>query len=268
MLKRILALMFVMGLFISGVPLAKAVSLSVDNVPSRISISLLNSTSYVPLRGAVKLLCPSAQISWKNHEAVVTTKNLRLSARPGNSYLVANGRNLYIENGVKLINGSVMVPIRVLAKATGALVSWDGARNQVLIKRGSGTILSGDRYYDSSSVYWLSRIINAESNGEPLRGKIAVGNVILNRVKSPEYPNTIYNVIFDTNYGVQFEPVKNGTIENTPSEESILAAKLCLDGASVVGDSIYFLNPAKSESLWAVKNCVYVATIGSHQFYV
>ena len=114
---------------------------------------------------------------------------------------------------------------------------------------------------------WLSRIIEAESRDEPLTGKIAVGNVILNRVASSEFPGSIYGVIFDCNWGIQFEPVANGTIYNTPSEESILAAKLCLDGASVVGNSLYFLNPVKASNFWATQSCIYISTIGNHQFY-
>jgi N-acetylmuramoyl-L-alanine amidase len=268
MIKRILALVFVLGLLGTGIPCAKAISMKVNKVPANVSVTLYNSSAYVPLRAAVNLLCTGARISWEDRQAVVRTGNLYLSAKPGNCYLDANGRNLYIESSVKLVDGTTMVPIRVLAKAVGASVSWDNVTKTILVERGSGTILSGDQYYDSSSVYWLSHIINAESGSEPLKGKIAVGNVILNRVKSPDYPNTIYDVIFDTNYGVQFEPTKNGTIDQTPNAESILAAKLCLDGASVVGNSIYFLNPAKSKTLWVAKYCVYVATIGSHQFYV
>lgn len=267
MIKRFFSLVFVMGLLVTAVPSAKAISLDVDGVPTRIGVSLYNSTSYVPLRAAAQILCPGAKISWENQQAVMATSNLYLTARPGNCYLDANGRNLYIENGVRLINGSTMVPIRVLAKALGASVSWDGVTNKVLVRKGSGTILAGESFYDSSSIYWLSRIIHAESESEPLKGKIAVGNVILNRVKSPSFPNTIYDVIFDRNFGIQFEPVRNGTINDMPNEESILAAKLCLDGAEVVGNSIYFLNPVKSTQLWALKNCVYVATIGNHQFY-
>ena len=66
---------------------------------------------------------------------------------------------------------------------------------------------------------WLSRILYAEANTEPLAGKIAVGNVIMNRVKSPEFPDTIYSVIFDRKYGVQFTPVANGSVYNNANEE-------------------------------------------------
>ena len=60
---------------------------------------------------------------------------------------------LYVNDGVKLINNSVYVPIRVLAKALGASVTWDGAAFRVYVASGSGTILSGNAFYNSDAVY-------------------------------------------------------------------------------------------------------------------
>ena len=267
MKRRIFACILMLSIIAAVAPTAKAISLSINNTASVVTVNEINSISYVPLRAVTSKLCPSADISWENDQAVVRTSDLTLTASPGNCYINANGRMLYVRDSVRLINDSVYVPVRVLAKALGASVTWDGNTNRVYVASGSGTILSADKYYDSDSVYWLSRIISAESRDEPLLGKIGVGNVILNRVASPEFPDSIYGVIFDRNWGIQFEPVRNGTIYNTPTDDSILAAKLCLDGASVVGDSTYFLNPAKASNFWAVQNCVYYSTIGNHQFY-
>ena len=267
MKKKIIAVVISLGLLTSAVPAAGAVSLQVDNSKTSAFLSVINNTTYVPLRAVTNLLVNGASISWVNGCAIVKTSNLTLIARPGDSYLEANGRMLYIKDGVKAVNGAVMVPIRVLAKALGASLTWDSVTELISVISGSGSITSGDTYYDSNAVYWLSHIISAESGSEPLAGKLAVGNVVLNRVASADFPDTIYDVIFDLSWGGQFEPVSNGTIYNTPTEESILAAKLCLDGASVVGASLYFLNPAKASNFWAVNNCTYIATIGSHQFY-
>lgn len=122
--------------------------------------------------------------------------------------------------------------------------------------------------YTEDEVYWLSRIIEAEAAGEPFAGKVAVGEVILNRVASSDFPNTIWTVIFDNKFGVQFEPTINGTIYNTPSEESINAAKTALSGSNYVGDCLYFLNPTKAQSNWIVKNRTYYTTIANHDFYL
>ncbi len=246
---------------------AGAVSLQIDSSYLTENVSMYNSTTYVPIRATSRAMNAQAAVSWENGQAVVRTPNFIITARPGDCYIQANGRMLYAADGVKLVNGTTLVPIRALAKAFDASVAWDGRTQAATVTRGSGVIASGDAYYDSDSVYWLSRIINSESGGESLKGKIAVGNVILNRVASTQYPNTIYDVIFDAKWGTQFQPVSNGTIYNAPSEESILAAKLCLDGASVAGNSLYFLNPTIATSSWIIQNCSYVTTIGNHQFY-
>ncbi len=264
--KKILTALLVLSLLIAIVPGALAVSLSVNSTPVS-NVKLYNSTTYVPLRTTALTLSPSAKVSWENGQAVVRTSSLTITARQGDCYLVANGRMLYIKDNVRIINGTTMIPVRVLAKAMGASVDWNASSQTVSVSSGSGTIKSGDSYYNSDSVYWLSRIINAESNGESMNGKIAVGDVILNRVTSPGFPNTIYSVIFDSTGGTQFTPVANGTINNTPSADSILAAKLCLDGASIVGNSLFFFNPSLSTSSWIANNCSYVATIGNHKFY-
>lgn len=267
MKKRILAAALAFGLLAAAAPAALAISLEIDGAPAEIPCSVRSCTTYVPIRAVTNLLVPGAAISWENNQAVVRTADLVITARPGNCYLDANGRMLYIKDGVGVENGSVMVPVRVLAKALGASVDWNPATDTVSVKRGSGTILSGDRYYDSAAVYWLSRIISAESAGEPLAGKLAVGNVVLNRVASPDFPCCIYDVIFDSRWGGQFEPAMNGTIYDAPTAESVLAAKLCLDGARVVGNSLFFLNPEKSSNFWTMQNRPFIATIGSHQFY-
>lgn len=122
--------------------------------------------------------------------------------------------------------------------------------------------------YSSGDVYWLARIIEAEAGAESYQGKVAVGNVILNRVNSKDFPNTVYNVIFEY-YGniPQFSPVADGTIYNSPTQESINAAKDALSGSRPVGNSTYFFNPNKAAGAWIVKNKSYVSRIGGHVFY-
>ena len=121
--------------------------------------------------------------------------------------------------------------------------------------------------YDENDVYWLARIIEAEAGGESGEGKLAVANVVLNRVASNSYPDTIYDVIFDTKYGTQFEPTSNGAIYNTPSEESIEAAKRALSGENNIGGALYFYNPSLVDAVWIRTNCTYIQTIGCHNFY-
>jgi N-acetylmuramoyl-L-alanine amidase len=206
---------------------------------------------------------PSSVI-WTPYTATVMAPNLVIYATVGEQYIIANGRYLFVPDGCLLANGSMFVPIRALAKAYDATVSWDPEAKVVHVTRGSGAIAPGSVYYNDNDVYWLSRIIHAEARGESLEGKIAVGNVVLNRVASPQYPDTIRDVIFDRAHGVQFTPAATGAIYNTPSEESVIAAKIALDGGNTAGKSLFFANTAKC---WAAKARPFEMTIGNHYFY-
>jgi N-acetylmuramoyl-L-alanine amidase len=85
----------------------------------------------------------------------------------------------------------------------------------------------------------LCQVIEAEAKGESYEGKVAVGNVIINRIQSNSFPNTIKEVIYDPN---QFSSVANGAINNTPSEESIQAANDVVYGKiqSEAQNALYF----------------------------
>jgi len=120
----------------------------------------------------------------------------------------------------------------------------------------------------SEDLYWLARIIEAEASGEPYIGKVAVGSVVLNRKASPDFPNTVKEIVFDDYKGIpQFSPVADGTIYNTPSLDSIKAANEALSGSRPVGNATYFFNPAKSAAPWITSNKTYLTRIGNHVFY-
>ena len=122
--------------------------------------------------------------------------------------------------------------------------------------------------YSNDDLYWLSRIVHAEAEGESYQGKVAVANTILNRVKSNDYPNTIYGVIFDNKYGIQYTPTANGKIYNTPNSDAVTAAKAALNGYNNIGNSMCFYNPKKSSGNWIKNNRKFYATIGNHNFHL
>ena len=228
-----------------------------------------NNTTYVGIRKFATSMYKDAKVSYNSSTRTLTVKTdkLTLTCKDGASYIVANGRYLYTESPIYMKNGTMYAPVILLAKAFGAKISWSDSIRGFNVTRGSGGILSGDKFYREDEVYWLSKIIYAESGAEPMLGKIAVGNVILNRVRSSAYPNTIYGVIFDKKYGVQFSPVANGTIYNTPNADSIIAAKICLEGYSLSDKIIYFVNPALAPNSWVANNRPYYGTIGNHYFF-
>lgn len=231
---------------------------------------LIEETTYAPLRTVCEAICEGATVSFdaQTRTAEVTAQGLTLSAQDGSYYVVANGRYLYADTPVRIMNdGRTYLPIRLLARALGVTVVWQSATRSVRLEGTCMPILGGDAFYDADAVYWLSRIISAESRGESLLGQIAVGNVVLNRVKSAEFPQTIWGVIFDCKHGVQFTPVANGTVYLPPTASAVIAAKLCLEGVTVSQDVLYFLNPKKATSFWMVETRRYAFLIGDHHFY-
>ena len=218
--------------------------------------------AYASLRVISQIMRPECEIVWDQTQAIITTEDLYFTVNPYNNYVTANGRCLYVPYGILFENGTICIPVRVLCTVFDATYHYAYANQNINIYSGSGVLASADEYYNADDLYWLSHIINAESGNQPLQGKIAVGNVVMNRAADPIFPNSIYGVVFQKN---QFTPVKNGTINLTPNEESIVAAKLCLEGAVVLPTALWF-NRANGKS-WASKHKEYITTIAGHDFY-
>ena len=203
-----------------------------------------------------------------SRSATLEGTNLEINARAGDFYIVANDRYFYTGGEVLAIGGEIYVPILPITKALNSHWSYNSENSTFYIRSGDTRLLrSGAQVYREDEVFWLARIITAEAKGEPMKGKMAVGNVVLNRVRSSAYPNTIYGVIFDKRYGIQFSPVANGTIYQTPTVDSIIAAKMCLEGYTLSDKIIYFVNPVKAPNSWISKSRPYAFRIGNHTFY-
>lgn len=240
-----------------------------------IGARLIDSTTYVPLRAFAELMAEkmedsSLQVSFdaKTRSATVKTDELSMRVTDGSYYIVANGRYLYHSHPAVILNDNrLYLPVRLLEKVYGVKIRWENSTRSISLLGDAKILESGYTYYDEDDLYWLSRIISAESRGEPLLGQIAVGNVVLNRVRSASYPNSVYGVIFDFRYGTQFTPAKTGAIYKKPADTSVIAAKICLDGFTVSDKALYFYEPTIATSHWIDKNCKYLFTIGAHWFY-
>lgn len=225
-----------------------------------------NGTVYIPFRAAASAISGSTySYDSATRTATMRAGGLEIVAGDGCYVTYANGRTLFNTTpNVIMSDGRMYIPVSVFAKAVGMSVSTDSV---VRLSGRYSPLLSADKYYRQDEVFWLARIIHAESRGESLLGQIAVGGVVLNRVKSAYYPNTIYGVIFDRKYGVQFSPILDGTIYNTPGYSATLAAKIALEGYDVTGGAFFFLNTALATSSWIPRNRPYAFTIGNHDFY-
>ena len=118
--------------------------------------------------------------------------------------------------------------------------------------------------YNESETYLLGRLVHGEARGEPYVGKVAVAAVVLNRVKSPSFPNTISGVIYQSG---AFDAVSDGQINLTPDEDSLRAARDALNGWDPTYGCLYYYNPATAVSAWIWSREVRL-TIGAHAFAV
>lgn len=124
---------------------------------------------------------------------------------------------------------------------------------------GSGSSSSG---YTNADTYLLARCIYAEARGESYTGQVAVGAVVLNRVESPDFPNTISGVIYQRH---AFTAVSDGQINLTPDQTAINAAKDAMNGWDPTYGCLYYYNPVTATSAWIFSRET-VVTIGKHVF--
>lgn len=122
--------------------------------------------------------------------------------------------------------------------------------------------ISSSSTVSSSDLYLLAKCVYAESRGEPYVGQVAVAAVILNRVKSSEFPNTIAGVIYQP---YAFTAVTDGQINLEPDSTAYNAARDALNGWDPTYGCLFYYNPAKTTSSWIYSRQV-VVTIGDHVF--
>ncbi|MBO4573340.1 MAG: spore cortex-lytic enzyme [Clostridia bacterium] len=123
---------------------------------------------------------------------------------------------------------------------------------------------SGVNGYTSSDVELLARLIYGEARGESYTGQVAVGAVVLNRVKSASFPNTVSAVIYQP---YAFTAVSDGQINLTPNSSCREAAKAAMNGWDPTYGAIYYYNPSTATSKWIFSRTTTV-TIGNHVFAV
>jgi N-acetylmuramoyl-L-alanine amidase len=156
--------------------------------------------------------------------------------------------------------------VRLFQKEHGLAVDGIvGPRTVRELKRltGQSVTAGGTRVgYKNSDINLLARLVSAEAKGEPYRGQIAVAAVVLNRVKSPLFPNTIPDVIYQPG---AFSPVANGEIWKEPVSSAINAVHEALTGTDPSYGALFFFNPAKTSNayIWSRPQ---ITKIGNHIF--
>ena len=115
---------------------------------------------------------------------------------------------------------------------------------------------------ENGNVYLLARIISAEARGESYRGQVAVGAVVMNRVRSSEFPNTLAGVIYQKG---AFTALDDGQFDQPIADSAYKAAREALAGVDPTGGCLYYYNPSTATSSWIFTLPVKM-TIGKHRF--
>lgn len=134
--------------------------------------------------------------------------------------------------------------------------------NFILLKQENKTYAASSS--STSNLQLMARAINGEARGEPYEGQVAVGAVILNRVKNSSFPNTIAGVIYEPG---AFTAVSDGQINVPIAENSTVykAAQDALNGWDPTGGAIYYFNPNTATNKW-IWSRPFIKQIGKHRF--
>ena len=263
MKRGTLICLFLAALLLRQTALATDLTVIVDGQELPGEAFVQDGRTYVPLAQLLEAM-GGWETSWDQdtRTAFAETELFSLTVPVQQEQVLADGFAFDAGAVSLMCFGRTYVPLRPVANLLGAQVEFVDWDTPVAVRTAGG-----EADYTEEDLYWLSRIISAESRGEPLEGQIAVGNVVLNRVESEEFPDAIPDVIFDQKDGVQFEPVENGTVYADPAENSVEAAMRVLNGEEALEGAMFFYAPALSPGTWINENRTYLTTIGCHRFY-
>lgn len=185
------------------------------------------------------------------------------TSNPQGNYVVVHGDSLY-----KIANANG-ITIATLMAANGLTCDRIYA-GQVLSVNGGGksahtpTVNAGAGLsLTEAEIYMMAKMIYGEARGESYRGQVAVGAVIINRIKSADFPNTMYGVLFQSR---QFSAVDDGQYYMTPNATAIAAAREASTGVDPTYGALYYWNPVKAPNNAFLNSKQKTVTIGNHVF--
>jgi hypothetical protein len=239
------------------IPIDVVINGSIIKTPVNSFLETENDTVYVPIRAISETM--GAVVSWTD-ETKTATVSKNENSIDFSIYDEENTAVIYLD--------TMFIPVRAVSEKLGYDVRWDDYYYQVWISAPEIEVAPEriDDTYSNPDILIVAQVLQCEC-GPGFEGKIAVANVISNRAKSPLFPNTVQEVIYDRRYGsVQFTIAYNGKLNNTPSKENILAAKCSLDGIIVAPDCLFYQADFVKDS-WMDKNRERAVSIGGNTFF-
>ncbi|MTI81736.1 MAG: LysM peptidoglycan-binding domain-containing protein [Firmicutes bacterium] len=232
--------MLVLACSLSSPALAKEVY-TVKPGDSLLSISLKHDTTIHKLKKANQLSSLYLEIGQMIKIPEVKNKNI-------NGYISMPGDSLY--QSILQLSPTTQTLFAANSLAETALISTKALKRPKRAVVASRSTPRPVIPYDDKDLDLLARIIAAESRGEPMTGQIGVGAVVINRVQSPQFPNSLKDVIYQPG---QFGPARTGKINKPAPEYCFDAAKKALLGADPTNGALYFFDTGtNSRFLWSL----------------
>lgn len=214
---------------------------------------IVNSRVFILARDISEAL--GAEVLWENsgREVSIFLEGRTIRFNIDSFTADVNGEIKVLDAMPFLLNNRAYVPVRFLVENLGYDVGWDSVNRIVDISRGeaiSRGVLETKHSYTKEDLLWLSRIVQVETGGSTIEMKLAVANVVLNRVNSSIFPSNIYDVIFEIDVYIQFPPAhRESFLTLIPSDLSIEAARRSLEGENNITDCLSFNNsPFKTKT--------------------
>lgn len=210
-------------------------------------------------------------------EDVATTPDGRALRAFGHSValtLVAGQPYLYTPGKVELAvaprvdeHGRLIAPLAPLAEALGFQVVWrDDTKTLVVTDPDASEVAPPPPKpripFTDDDLLLIARVVYSEAPDEPFEGQVGVAAVVVNRVLSPHFPDTVHDVVFAPG---QFQGTKTALFRRDPSDEALRAAKAALYGEDPTDGALYFYDPRTATSKW-IRTLKVLVTIGHHAF--
>jgi N-acetylmuramoyl-L-alanine amidase len=198
-----------------------------------------------------------------NLEEPNRTSTEKITTTLASDYEIYVGQTIDTYEPSMVVTTELVSTETVVSKAAEVDNSEEPAEGFIKVKPAATQIAAQTIGFTDEEIDLLARLVRAEAQIEPFEGKVAVACVVLNRIESPQFPDTIESVIYEPR---QFQPVSNGEINKPADAESIEAVKAALTNQrDLVGNSLFFYNPTIATSRWLDTRPTTV-TIGQHVF--
>lgn len=206
---------------------------------------IYSDRTMVPVRAIAESL-GAEEVQWDAENKIV-----RILLDGKSLVMIIGERSYLMDNSIydmdvapMIAENRTMVPLRFVAEAFGCEVTWNDALRTVEITKEGIQVEEThqvEEQYTPEDLLWLARIVHLEGYDIGDEAKLAIANVVLNRVKGDEYPDTVYDVIMDDKYAVQFPPAHRESFKTLePSAAALQAAKSALEGNNNIDDCLYF----------------------------